>query len=179
MGHLTGHVVTRWYRAPELILLQESYTEKIDIWSVGCIYAELLGMLDGTKTEDRGPLFPGSSCFPLSPDHKHKTDYKYHTRGKHDQLNMIFNLLGTPPEAAKRSMTCFAARPGDGLQAKFPLVHPDSVDILNSMLRFNPLGRIPVEKALEHQLFEEVRDPDAETTAKQHISLDFEKEPDL
>lgn len=55
---------------------QENYTEAIDLWSVGCIYAELLGMLDGTKTDDRGPLFPGSSCFPLSPDHKHKTDYK-------------------------------------------------------------------------------------------------------
>ncbi|CAE7391602.1 MPK7, partial [Symbiodinium natans] len=69
--NLTGHVVTRWYRAPELILLQENYTEAIDIWSVGCIYAELLGMLEGTRTQDRGPLFPGSSCFPLSPDHKH------------------------------------------------------------------------------------------------------------
>jgi mitogen-activated protein kinase 1/3 len=84
--HLTGHVVTRWYRAPELILLQENYTEAIDVWSVGCIYAELLGMLVGVKVEDRGPLFPGSSCFPLSPDHKHKTDYKFHTKGKHDQL---------------------------------------------------------------------------------------------
>merc|ERR1719162_326358 len=94
--NLTRHVVTRWYRAPELILLQENYTEAIDVWSVGCIYVELLGMLPGTTTSERGPLFPGSSCFPLSPDHKHKTDYRYHTRGKHDQLNMIFNLLGTP-----------------------------------------------------------------------------------
>ena len=53
---LTGHVVTRWYRAPELILLQENYTEKIDVWSVGCIFAELLGMLKAnypnTKVED-------------------------------------------------------------------------------------------------------------------------------
>merc|ERR1712048_1020981 len=65
--HLTGHVVTRWYRAPELILLQETYTNAIDVWSVGCIYAELLGMLEGTSLQDRGPLFPGCSCFPLSP----------------------------------------------------------------------------------------------------------------
>lgn len=42
---LTGHVVTRWYRAPELILLQENYTEAIDVWSVGCIFAELLNMI--------------------------------------------------------------------------------------------------------------------------------------
>ncbi|CAE7712761.1 MPK7 [Symbiodinium sp. CCMP2456] len=150
--NLTGHVVTRWYRAPELILLQENYTEAIDIWSVGCIYAELLGMLEGTRTQDRGPLFPGSSCFPLSPDHKHKTDYKYHTpgaqlavllhlgmarpywssgnhgrkgasafptqdllenhvvcprRGKHDQLNMIFNLLGSLAWIGRRALGFF------------------------------------------------------------------------
>merc|ERR1719162_1332935 len=64
--NLTGHVVTRWYRAPELILLQENYTESIDLWSVGCIYAELLGMLKGCSMYERGPLFPGASCFPLS-----------------------------------------------------------------------------------------------------------------
>lgn len=186
--NLTGHVVTRWYRAPELILLQENYTEAIDIWSVGCIYAELLGMLEGTRTQDRGPLFPGSSCFPLSPDHKHKTDYKYHTRGKHDQLNMIFNLLGTPSEVdieqlerddAKRYIRCFAVRDGEGLAAKYPHVEADSVDILNRMLRFNPTERIAVTESLEHKLFKNIRDLSRETTAESRISLDFEREPDL
>eukprot|EP00435_Cladocopium_sp_Y103_P037620 s147_g10.t1 len=186
---LTGHVVTRWYRAPELILLQENYTEAIDVWSIGCIYAELLGMLEGNKMEDRGPLFPGSSCFPLSPDHKHKTDYRYHTRGKHDQLNMIFNLLGTPTEAdinlleredARRYIRCFAAREGDGIKSKFPQVEDDCVDILDKMLRFNPSQRISVAKALEHPLFEaSIRDKSKEVTASEHVSLDFEKEPDL
>jgi mitogen-activated protein kinase 1/3 len=42
---LTGHVVTRWYRAPELILLEKDYGPAIDMWSVGCIFAELLGMM--------------------------------------------------------------------------------------------------------------------------------------
>jgi len=186
--HLTGHVVTRWYRAPELILLQENYTEKIDVWSVGCIYAELLGMLEGTKTEDRGPLFPGSSCFPLSPDHKHKTDYKYHTRGKHDQLNMIFNLLGTPKEAdielleredAKRYIRCFAAREGDGFKAKFPHADNDSIEILDKMLRFNPSSRIRVEETLDCALFREIKEPARETTAPSFVGLEFEKEPDL
>jgi len=185
---LTGHVVTRWYRAPELILLQENYTEAIDLWSVGCIYAELLGMLDGTKTDDRGPLFPGSSCFPLSPDHKHKTDYKYHTRGKHDQLNMIFNLLGTPSdgeidllerEDAKRYIRCFTKREGDGLRQKFPIADEDSIDILDKMLRFNPTARTPVRELLEHRLFGEVRDIATETTSERYVTLDFEKEPDL
>lgn len=45
MKQLTKHVVTRWYRAPEVILAQDTYTYKIDIWSVGCIFAELLSMM--------------------------------------------------------------------------------------------------------------------------------------
>lgn len=41
--NLTSHVVTRWYRAPEVILIEKNYDAKIDVWSMGCIYAELLG----------------------------------------------------------------------------------------------------------------------------------------
>jgi mitogen-activated protein kinase 1/3 len=67
---LTGHVVTRWYRAPELILLEKDYGEAIDVWSVGCIFAELLSMMKENVPNplERKPLFPGGSCFPLSPD---------------------------------------------------------------------------------------------------------------
>lgn len=67
---LTSHVVTRWYRAPELILLEKEYGPAIDVWSVGCIFAELLGMMKESAPTylDRKPLFPGKSCFPLSPD---------------------------------------------------------------------------------------------------------------
>lgn len=67
---LTGHVVTRWYRAPELILLEKEYGPAIDTWSVGCIFAELLGMMKESAPTylERRPLFPGKSCFPLSPD---------------------------------------------------------------------------------------------------------------
>lgn len=57
---LTKHVVTRWYRAPELILLQP-YTTSVDIWSLGCILAELLSMqeLSVPCYQNRMPLFPG------------------------------------------------------------------------------------------------------------------------
>ena len=67
---LTGHVVTRWYRAPELILLEKDYTAAIDMWSIGCIFAELMNMIKENAPTflDRSPLFPGGSCFPLSPD---------------------------------------------------------------------------------------------------------------
>lgn len=73
---LTGHVVTRWYRAPELILLEKDYGPAIDMWSVGCVFAELLGMMKESAATylDRQPLFPGKSCFPLSPDQKAKVD---------------------------------------------------------------------------------------------------------
>ena len=72
---LTGHVVTRWYRAPEIILLEKDYGPAIDIWAVGCIFAELLGMMKENAPTfiDRQPLFPGKSCFPLSPS-KSPTD---------------------------------------------------------------------------------------------------------
>jgi len=195
--HLTGHVVTRWYRAPELILLQDNYTEAIDIWSAGCIYAELLGMLDGTRFEDRTPLFPGASCFPLSPDREHKNDYKHHTRGKHDQLSMIFNLLGTPSEAESaefnftsdgmRYIKCFSKRPARGMRSKFPHASRDSCDILECMLQFNPALRMKVEDALAHRIFHEdtlrgtpiIRDIERETTAQKAVTLNFEQEHDL
>jgi len=186
--NLTGHVVTRWYRAPELILLQENYTEAIDMWSVGCIYAELLGMLEGTHLMDRGPLFPGSSCFPLSPDKKHKTDYKYHTRGKQDMLNKIFEVLGTPSDAeveqldrddARRYIRCFAQRPGEGLAAKYPMVEKPALEMLQKMLRFSAKDRIPVDVALEDKLFADIRDPAKETVAPAKVVLEFEAEQDL
>ncbi|RTG83203.1 mitogen-activated protein kinase 1/3 [Schistosoma bovis] len=50
MGMLTEYVATRWYRAPEIMLSSKSYTKAIDIWSVGCIFGEML---------NRRPLFPG------------------------------------------------------------------------------------------------------------------------
>ena len=66
---LTSHVVTRWYRAPEIILLEKDYGPQVDMWAVGCIFAELLGMMkeNAPTFMDRKPLFPGKSCFPLSP----------------------------------------------------------------------------------------------------------------
>ena len=69
MKELTKHVVTRWYRAPEVILALDSYNHKIDVWSVGCIFAELLSMMreNFSHFTERKPLFPGESCHLLSP----------------------------------------------------------------------------------------------------------------
>lgn len=185
---LTGHVVTRWYRAPELILLEENYTEAIDVWSVGCIFAELLGMMKENVPfpTDRGPLFPGSSCFPLSPDQRHAVDYKFHTRGNRDQLNMIFNILGTPSEEdveclekadARKYIQCFTKRDGLGLSEKFKNSSMDAVDLLSKMLQFNPRKRIIVDEALEHPFFADVRH--SESVARDQVFLQFELEPEL
>lgn len=185
---LTRHVVTRWYRAPELILLQENYNEQIDVWSVGCIFAELLGMLEGTSYLDRGPLFPGVTCYPLSPDKKHRTDSAYHAQGKQDMMNTIFNVIGTPSiteievlsrQESKRYLRCFTKRVGDGLKAKFRHADSDSIDILGRMLRFSPTSRITVAGALEHQLLASVRNPALETEALAMVDLDFEAIEDL
>ena len=132
---LTRHVVTRWYRPPEVILLQQ-YTSAVDIWSAGCILAELLGMQEESVPfwKDRVPLFPGKSCYPLSWDHNNEVkpphaldidgigcaevtvvadnasnlrsysvkvmDTKASPREvRMDQLNIIFEIIGTPQEA--------------------------------------------------------------------------------
>eukprot|EP00403_Amphidinium_massartii_P048352 CAMPEP_0178466592 /NCGR_PEP_ID=MMETSP0689_2-20121128/51984_1 /TAXON_ID=160604 /ORGANISM="Amphidinium massartii, Strain CS-259" /LENGTH=427 /DNA_ID=CAMNT_0020093623 /DNA_START=21 /DNA_END=1300 /DNA_ORIENTATION=- len=180
---LTGHVVTRWYRAPELILLQKNYTEAIDVWSIGCIYAELLDMLDGKRPSDRGPIFPGSSCYPLSPDNKHKHDYKYHTKGKQEQLNMIFDVLGTPseeemamvvPEDARRYLKCFTPRMGGGIAAKFPHAPRECCAFTAKMLRFNPHERITVAEAVAEDMFNDLRMPALERLASRQVRLGFE-----
>ena len=97
---LTGHVVTRWYRAPELILLEKEYGPAIDVWSVGCIFAELLGMMKESAPTylDRKPLFPGKSCFPLSPDRAAAEEKHGFPVSKNDQLSIIFDVIGTPAE---------------------------------------------------------------------------------
>eukprot|EP00745_Piridium_sociabile_P023429 TRINITY_DN36498_c0_g2_i1.p1 TRINITY_DN36498_c0_g2~~TRINITY_DN36498_c0_g2_i1.p1 ORF type:complete len:420 (-),score=37.01 TRINITY_DN36498_c0_g2_i1:146-1405(-) len=183
---LTGHVVTRWYRAPELILLQENYTEAIDVWSIACIFAELLNMMKENVPyhSDRGPLFPGSSCFPLSPDLKHANDYKFHTRGNRDQLNMIFNIIGTPgdedvesleKEDAKRYIRIFHAREGIDIAQRFPAASADAVDMLKRMLVFNPSKRITIDDALAHPLFRDIRNHNLEQmTAKEKVKLPFD-----
>ena len=89
---LTGHVVTRWYRAPEIILLEKDYGQAVDIWSVGCIFAELLNMMKENAPTflDRKPLFPGKSCFPLSPDKNPTEQRNGFPFSSTDQLAVIF-----------------------------------------------------------------------------------------
>lgn len=68
---LSNHVVSRWYRSPEIILVEKQYGSSVDMWSIGCILSEMIACTEtynhnGANTDNRY-LFPGTSCFPLSP----------------------------------------------------------------------------------------------------------------
>jgi mitogen-activated protein kinase 1/3 len=137
---LTKHVVTRWYRPPELILLQE-YSNGVDVWSVGCIFAELLGMQRQTceSYRDRQPLFPGKSCFPLSADN----DRTY--KDQLDQLNVIFDVIGTPDEEdvahlgdVQHYLRGLPKKPPICFETKYRGAPPEALDLLRKILVFNP-----------------------------------------
>mmetsp|Transcript_40830 Transcript_40830/g.66201 ORF Transcript_40830/g.66201 Transcript_40830/m.66201 type:complete len:499 (+) Transcript_40830:82-1578(+) len=139
----THMVVTLWYRAPELLLGAKTYSTAIDIWSVGCIFAEML-----TKE----PLLPGKSEL--------------------EQLDKIFKLLGTPNEKIWPSFkdlpgaqkAKFANIPYSTLRGKFPsasfsankpYLTEAGFDLLNRMLTYDPKKRITASEALNHAYFTE------------------------
>ena len=98
--NLTIHVSSRWYRAPEIIMVEKNYDQSADLWATGCIMYELLNYYikiaqEGytlNQFERERYLFSGSSCFPLSPasenDQKFQNDIKY-TVKKDDQMKRI------------------------------------------------------------------------------------------
>lgn len=200
---LTSHVVTRWYRAPELILLQDGYTEVIDVWSAGCIFAELLGTLHGVEVWERAPLFPGGACYPLSPDAEDGEQRgsclqaicrcsrrREQRHQRHDQLEMIFDVIGTPsdceverlePEVARAHLRSFVPRRGTGVRPKVRAAGEASCDLLERVLRFDPAARPSVSEMLEHPAFSEARLLGGGGGAEPRgpLELPFEKEAPL
>jgi mitogen-activated protein kinase 1/3 len=144
-GFMTEYVATRWYRAPEIMLTFKQYTKAIDVWSVGCILAE---MLSGK------PLFPG--------------------RDYHHQLTLILDVLGTPTLdefyaiTTRRSRDYIRALPfrkRRPFAQLFPNASALAVDFLTKTLTFDPKKRITVEQALAHPYLEAYHDPDDEPVA--------------
>jgi len=130
----THEVVTLWYRAPDILMGSRKYSTSIDIWSVGCIFAE---MLNGR------PLFPGSN--------------------ESDQLMRIFKLLGTPsveqwPEMADLSeyKPDFPVYPRQDIKAAIKNVDDSGLDLLNQMLQFDPNQRITAPAAMNHPFFNDL-----------------------
>ena len=160
---LTKHVVTRYYRAPELILLSSEYSDAIDVWSVGCIFAELLATLEPNAPRDsKRILFPGGSGYPVSAT-SNPDDVNSHRLGRElskpdSMLTLIFKILGTPSyadingatesepmRAALRSVAPIAPQ---SLARRYPHSPDDAIDLLQKMLTFNPKTRISVQDCL-------------------------------
>ncbi|XP_031681173.1 cyclin-dependent kinase 4 isoform X2 [Oncorhynchus kisutch] len=127
---LTPVVVTLWYRPPE-VLLQSTYATPVDIWSTGCIFAEMFR---------RKPLFCGDS--------------------EVDQLGKIFNVIGLPPEEewpadvtlSRHNFSPISPRP---ITDYAPEINKQGTELLLKMLTFDPLRRISALNALEHPYFQE------------------------
>lgn len=152
---MTEYVVTRWYRAPELLLNSADYTGAIDVWSVGCIYMELL---------NHEPLFPGR-------------DYVH-------QLRCIAELTGLPndsdfgfvkSENARRYLRQLPVYEKQPLGEKFPKVSSLAIDLVEKMLTFDPTKRISVEDALAHPYLSTLHDVSDEPSCPAPFTFDFEE----
>ncbi|EPQ28737.1 uncharacterized protein PFL1_06869 [Pseudozyma flocculosa PF-1] len=129
----SNEVVTLWYRAPDVLMGSRTYSTSIDIWSAGCIMAE---MITGV------PLFRG--------------------RDNNDQLTQILKVLGTPDDATMKRLVNdspeIQIRPFPRLfkvpfQQMFPTAHPLAIDLLEKLLKFDPTQRISADEALRHPYF--------------------------
>jgi len=156
LGNLTSYVVTRWYRAPELVLSSRQYSKAVDLWSVGCILAELL---------QRKPLFPGKSHV--------------------DQLNLIIDVLGSPePEAleivsdgAKRYVAGLPYKLASPLGKRFPMACAKSLSLLKMLLVWDPQRRATVRQALNHPYIALDIDPGCAGCVKIADSSEEEADP--
>jgi len=132
----THEVVTLWYRPPDVLLGSTKYSTPVDVWSVGCIFAE---MANGT------PLFTGTS--------------------EETQLDKIFLALGDPSETdfpdlwkggdVKQGHGCDRG-PSTALGDLVPSLSPAGVDLLSKMLTYNPNARISAQDARKHHFFDDV-----------------------
>ena len=186
---LTAYVVTRWYRAPEIILVQTDYGPGIDIWAVGCIFGELLAMMKEHLRigADRRVLFPGGSCYPYSPIRGDRVKAGLSSLSS-DQLNVILDVVGTPePEdctfikdPAKLQVILDAPKKvRKNFAEKYPAATPEMIDLLNKMLVFNPYKRITVDMCLDHPYFASIRNKAEEIAAPHPLHFDFEDEGEL
>lgn len=130
----SAEVVTLWYRPPDVLMGAQVYTTSIDIWSAGCIFAE---MANGGR-----PLFPGSDV--------------------DEQLKRVFKVVGTPTEKSWPGVTKlpdykeFPIYPPAPLNLIVPTLDELGLDLLQQHLVCNPSGRITAEEAMAHEYFHDI-----------------------
>eukprot|EP00029_Vermamoeba_vermiformis_P001118 TRINITY_DN11288_c0_g1_i1.p1 TRINITY_DN11288_c0_g1~~TRINITY_DN11288_c0_g1_i1.p1 ORF type:complete len:718 (+),score=183.99 TRINITY_DN11288_c0_g1_i1:65-2155(+) len=131
-GNYTNRVITLWFRPPELLLGEHAYGPEVDVWSVGCIIAELLY---------KRAILPG--------------------RTELDQLDLIFKLCGTPTEdnwpgvqtlPYWNTLKPLVHRPSN-LRQTFAYFDSEALHLIESMLKLNPKDRISAEQALQSSWF--------------------------
>ncbi len=130
-----SYICSRYYRAPELIFGATNYTTNIDIWSTGCVMAELM---------QGQPLFPGESGI--------------------DQLVEIIKVLGTPSREQIKTMNPNymehkfpQIRPHPFSKVFRPRTPPDAIDLISRLLEYTPSARLTAVEALCHPFFDELR----------------------
>nr|CAG4651917.1 EOG090X081V [Triops cancriformis] len=131
----SAEVVTLWYRPPDVLFGAKLYTTSIDMWSAGCIFAELANA--------GRPLFPGSDV--------------------EDQLKRIFKLLGTPTEETWRDVTLLPDYkpfplypPNLNWSQIVPKLSPKGRELLQKLLVCNPALRMSAEDAMAHPYFADI-----------------------
>ena len=180
---LTMHVVTRWDRAPEVVLTQPDYEFSIDVWACGCILAELLELKkeNVANFKERRPLFPGFSCFPLSPTFRLGAE-------EHDQLNVILDVIGTPAEKdcafinsaeTIQELVTMPPRPRLDFVARYPGSPKEAIDLLDRMLQFNPYTRIGIDDCIAHPYLASARTRAKILTSPHPATLEFDAEEGL
>lgn len=153
----TDYVATRWYRAPELCgSFFSKYTPAIDIWSIGCIFAEVL---------TGKPLFPGKNVV--------------------HQLDLMTDLLGTPSmdtisrvrnEKARRYLTTMRKKQPVPFAQKFPNTDPLALRLLERLLAFDPKDRPTAEEALADPYFKGLAKVEREPSSQPISKMEFEFE---
>jgi len=155
-GPMTEYICTRWYRAPEVLCSWTDYDRSIDVWSVGCIFAEMI---------KRKPLFPG--------------------RSTQNQLQLIVGLMGAPDQRylsripdskCQKFIQSLSASRGKPLAETVPKACPEALDIMNRSLCFCPEDRSDVEQLLGHSYLAALHCQEDEPTREPLDVSEFEFE---